>query len=159
MSIEREKIKRVQDQVQGSALGTGHKEALDDMLLATYKATNGVSDKIQALSEAVASLGVCLARDAIHRRDDFAAILEAGLEKHKKDCPLSKRDTGAGGDPEIEADLKSGTFKARGKAAMIPITKIVLACIVGGVVLAAIRQMSTLSDEIRDLKTAVQYRN
>lgn len=157
MSIEREKIKRVQDQVQGSALGTGHKEALDDMLLATYKATNGTPDKMQALTEAVASLGVCLARDAIHRREDFANILDAGLEKHKKDCPLTRRDAGAG-DPEIEADLKSGTFKAKGKAAMIPITKIILACIVGGVVLAAIRQMSNLSDEIRDLKTAVQYR-
>lgn len=157
MSIEREKIRRVQEHVQGSSLGTGHKEALDDMLLATYKATNGAPDKMQALTEAVASLGVCLARDAIHRREDFAKILDAGLEKHKKDCPLSRKDPGSG-DPEIEADLKSGTFKAKGKAAMIPITKIILACIVGGVVLAAIRQMSNLSDEIKDLKTAVQYR-
>ena len=154
MSIEREKIKRVQDQVQGSALGTGHKEALDDMLLATYKATNGTPDKMQALTEAVAALGVCLARDAIHRRDDFSQILDAGLVKHKKDCPLNRKD---GSVPEIEANLKDGTFKAKGKDSMGPIYKIILV-VVAGVAVTALNQLRDVTREIKDLRATLHQK-
>lgn len=154
MGIEREKIRRVQDQVQDSELGLGHKEALDDMLLATYKATNGTPDKMQALTEAVAAVGVCLARDAIHRREDFSQILDAGLVKHKKDCPLNRRDQN-GSVPEIEADLKDGTFKAKGQGAMGPIYKIILVVVVGGVAVAALNQLRDVTREIRELKASI----
>lgn len=155
MGIEREKIKRVQDQVQDSDLGIGHKEALDDMLLATYKATNGAPDKIQALTEAVSSLGVCVARDAIHRRDDFREIIDEALAKHKQDCPLNRKPQDGSTVPEIDANLKAGTFKARGTGAMGPIARIIAYVILGSVAVALVHQLSVISGEMRDLKAAI----
>jgi hypothetical protein len=88
MSIAKQKIKAVADQIANSDLRQSHKNDIQDMLIATGDATNGVSDKQQALTEAVAALGICFARDAICRRDDFRELLAKALETHTKNCPL-----------------------------------------------------------------------
>jgi hypothetical protein len=89
MSIAKQKIKAVSEQIDKSDIRQSHKNDIIDMLITAESATNGVADKQQALTEAVAALGVCFARDAICRRDDFRELIKDALECHSKNCPLS----------------------------------------------------------------------
>lgn len=100
MSIEKEKINEVQKKILASDLRESHKDAIDDMLRLAGAATNGVENKTQALTEAMASLAVCFARDALYRREDFRTLMKEALEAHTDNCPLKgKTDSG-----EVSAD-------------------------------------------------------
>ena len=83
MSLLQEKLRAEQKRVESSEIGSGHKEALSDALIAAYHASNGSENKLQDLTEAVAAQAICLSRDAIHRREDMAAIIAAALEQHR----------------------------------------------------------------------------
>jgi len=89
MSIEKDKLIEVQAKIQGSDLRDTHKDAITDMLKSAGKATNGVQDKTQALTEAIATLAICFARDALYRREDFRALMDEALTKHTANCPLA----------------------------------------------------------------------
>jgi len=89
-SIEKEKLLEVQAKISGSDLREAHKDAINDMLMTAGKATNGVQDKPQALTEAMAALAICFARDALYRREDFRALMDEALSKHTANCPLGK---------------------------------------------------------------------
>lgn len=91
MSLLQEKIRAERERIESSDVGQGHKEALSDMLIAAYHASNGADDKIQALAEAVTAQAICIARDAVHRREDIASIIAAALEEHRGTCVLSAR--------------------------------------------------------------------
>jgi hypothetical protein len=88
MSIEKDKLIEVQAKIQGSDLRETHKDAITDMLRSAGKATNGVPDKTQALTEAIATLAICFARDALYRREDFRALMDEAMSKHTANCPL-----------------------------------------------------------------------
>lgn len=93
MSVLRAKIQAERERIKAhTGLGEGHREALSDMLLTAYEASNGAPDKLQALTEALASQAICIARDAVHRREDFAGLIDAALLKHRELCPLKGRD-------------------------------------------------------------------
>lgn len=154
MGIEREKIKRVQDQVKESDLGLGHKEALDDMLLATYKATNGEPDKMQALTEALAAVGICLARDAIHRQSDFDGVVDKALTKHRLDCPLNARP--AAPAEEVEYSGIFGKLKAKGVGAMSPLVKLAAIIVAGGVLVYGAHYIAKAHEQLDRLSAQVQ---
>lgn len=117
MSIAKQKIKAVSDQINGSDLRQSHKNDIQDMLIATGDATNGVADKQQALTEAVAALGICFARDAICRRDDFRELLSKALETHTKNCPLA---AGGGSTTDTTMTIVQGHgVKAQGKPSTV----------------------------------------
>jgi hypothetical protein len=92
MSNEKEKIEEVQNKISISDLREAHKDSINDMLLTAGKATNGVSDKQQALTEAMAALAICFARDALYRREDFRLLMDEALSKHTSNCPLASPD-------------------------------------------------------------------
>lgn len=91
MSLLQEKLRAERQRVESSEIGSGHKEALSDALIAAYHASNGSQDKIQALTEAVAAQAICLSRDAIHRREDLAAVIAAALDAHRGACVLASK--------------------------------------------------------------------
>ena len=95
MSIEKDKLVEVQSKIKGSDLRESHKDAITDMLMSAGKATNGVQDKTQAITEAIATLAICFARDAFYRREDFRALMDEALSKHTSNCPLAT-DSGKG---------------------------------------------------------------
>lgn len=120
-TVEQEKIKVMREQVQGSKdLGQGHKDALTDMLIATSHAANGAPDKIQALTEAMVSFGICIARDALHRPSDFRSILNDSLETHTKNCPLVMAKEGVGNPCDTGMTVIQGHgVKAQGKPSTV----------------------------------------
>jgi hypothetical protein len=91
MSLLQEKLRAERERVESSEIGHGHKEALSDALIAAYHASNGAADKMQALTEAVAAQAICLSRDAIHRREDMAAVIAKALEMHRNTCILAAK--------------------------------------------------------------------
>lgn len=93
-----EKIERTKQQIQACEdMGSGQKDAYTDMLTAVGKAANGSEDRSKDLAKAVEEMGVCSARDAMHRISDIKAVVEEVvlrivaklLEDHAKDCPLA----------------------------------------------------------------------
>jgi len=91
MSLLQEKLRAERERVESSEIKTGHKEALSDALLAAYHASNGSDNKLQSLTEAVAAQAICLSRDAIHRREDMAAVIADALELHRNTCILAAK--------------------------------------------------------------------
>ncbi len=96
MSIEKEIILDTQAKITASDLRESHKDAINDMLRKAAHATNGVDNKQQALTEWAASISICMARDAIYRREDIRALLDEALTKHRQDCPLAKSSDDGG---------------------------------------------------------------
>ena len=82
MSIEKEKLESVRQQVRESNLKETHKDALDDMLRLTADATNGTTDRLQAIAVGQAAIALCFARDAIYRQTDFADM----IANHQANC-------------------------------------------------------------------------
>jgi hypothetical protein len=93
MSIEKQRIEMVKGEVHDSDLRPSHKADISDLLLRAGNATNGTPDKTQALTEAVASLAICFARDALYRREDLRELIDAALTRHQNDCPLAQDTT------------------------------------------------------------------
>jgi hypothetical protein len=91
-SIEKQRIESVKAQVLTSDLRQSHKDDIGDLLLNAGNATNGVADKTQAITIAIASLAICFARDAMYRREDFKDLIKSALSDHMNSCPLTKPD-------------------------------------------------------------------
>ena len=97
MSLWQAKLEAERERLEANAdIGPGHKEALGDMLLAAYHASNGAPDKMQALTEAVAAQAICLSRDAVHRREDIASVIASALKEHRDTCVLAAQLTPSG---------------------------------------------------------------
>lgn len=97
MSIEKERLLLVQAQVTASDLRPSHKDDINDMLMLTARATNGVQDKTQALTEAVAAMGICFARDSVYRREDLRELIKEALNQHTMNCPLANDEPALAG--------------------------------------------------------------
>ena len=92
MSIEKLKLEDIRKQVRASVeLKDPHKDTLDDMLRLTSDATNGTQDRVQAIAVGMASIGAAIARDAMYRNEDFRAMIDDALERHRQDCPLAQK--------------------------------------------------------------------
>jgi hypothetical protein len=97
LKAERERLAVITD------LKTGHKEALSDMLLTAYEASNGTPDKLHALAEAVSAQAICMSRDAIHRKEDFAEVLREALDGHRDACILAAKVSPSGLSAKVAA--------------------------------------------------------
>lgn len=129
MSIEKQKLEDIRKQVRESReLKDPHKDTLDDMLRLTSDATNGTSDRIQAIAIGMASIGAAMARDAMYRNEDFRSMIDEALERHRKDCPLAQN--GQAGD------ISFGNVKAKVPKGAFSTTMICLAIIVPSLALA-----------------------
>ena len=124
MSFEKQRIESVRAEVKTSTLRPSHRADIDDMLVRVGEATNGVQDKIQAVADGMAALGVCFARDAIYRPADIEELLSKALKTHTEEC-LDLRDgmgpwdgrerrgrDGRDGRDSITATTKAGRFTA-----------------------------------------------
>lgn len=104
MSLMREKLKAERERLAViTDLKTGHKEALSDMLLTAYEASNGTPDKLHALADAVSAQAICMSRDAIHRKEDFAEVLREALDGHRETCVLASKVTPSGMAAKVAA--------------------------------------------------------
>lgn len=93
-----EKIERTIEQIQACKdMGDGQKDAYTDMLNAVGKAANGSENREKDMAKGMEELGVCTARDAMHRISDIKAVVEEVVDRivtkllaaHAKDCPLA----------------------------------------------------------------------
>lgn len=92
MSIEKQKLEDIRKQVRASTeLKEPHKDTLDDMLRLTAEATNGAEDRVQAIAIGMASIAAAIARDTMYRNEDFRAMIDDALERHRQDCPLAQK--------------------------------------------------------------------
>lgn len=109
MSFDKQRIELVKGEVHESDLRQSHKADITELLMKAGNATNGCENKTQAMTEAIAALAVCFARDAVYRRDDIRDLMKAELAAHANNCPLAERV------PDLVVDtLKAEALKEDG---------------------------------------------
>lgn len=89
MSFDKQRIELVKGEVHESDLRNSHKADITELLTKAGNATNGCENKQQAMTEAIAALAVCFARDAMYRREDIRDLMKAELSAHVKECPIA----------------------------------------------------------------------
>ena len=86
MSEMKQKIDQAMQQVErDTTLTAEHKEAMLDMLLPSSLATNGCSDKIGAIANAIGAQSIYLARRDRH----INSIISMAISEHVKACPMA----------------------------------------------------------------------
>lgn len=89
MSFDKQRIELVKGEVHESDLRNSHKADITELLTKAGNATNGCENKTQAMTEAIAALAVCFARDAMYRREDIRQLMQSELSNHVSTCPLA----------------------------------------------------------------------
>lgn len=110
MSFDKQRIEMVKGEVHDSDLRQSHKADITELLMKAGHATNGCENKAQAMTEAIAALAVCFARDAMYRREDIRELMKSELLAHAKNCPLADEI------PQIVIDtMKAEALKENGE--------------------------------------------
>lgn len=91
MSIDKQEIDAVIQDITASDLRPTHQKDIRRTLLLAKDAINGVSDKSQAISEAIAGLAICFANDAMFRREDFRELFSEMLNGHELKCSMADK--------------------------------------------------------------------